>query len=143
MVAVAVAVGVGVVVVVAVGVGVAVGVFIRGNMEGNTMTDEVNKLAEWMVRQGYATGHGDSMDDLLRELEWQFKEKMERSWEKGVVDGRQIQSQTSIDKAVNAMYRKWVGLTDDERKDIFNSCEREDRGYVAYLVEAKLKEKNT
>lgn len=67
------------------------------------MTSEVNKLAEWMVRQGYATGHGDSMDDLLRELEWQFKEKMERSWGKGVVDGRQIQMQTSVDKAVNAM----------------------------------------
>ena len=39
--------------------------------------------------------------------------------------------------------RKWQGLTDEERKDIFNSCNREDRGYVAYMVEAKLKEKNS
>ena len=46
--------------------------------------------------------------------------------------------------AVNEVTKKeWVGLTDDERRDIFDSCEREDRGYVAAMVEAKLKEKNT
>ena len=39
--------------------------------------------------------------------------------------------------------KEWVGLTKEERKDIFDSCDREDRGYVAAMVEAKLKEKNT
>ena len=39
--------------------------------------------------------------------------------------------------------REWVGLTDDERKDIFKSCGVGERGYVAAMVEAKLKEKNT
>ena len=39
--------------------------------------------------------------------------------------------------------REWQGLTDEEKREIFNSCEREDRGYVAAMVEAKLKEKNT
>jgi hypothetical protein len=38
--------------------------------------------------------------------------------------------------------RKWQGLTDEEEREIFDSCEREDRGYVAAMVEAKLKEKN-
>ena len=38
--------------------------------------------------------------------------------------------------------REWQGLTDEEKREIFNSCEREDRGYVAAMVEAKLKEKN-
>jgi hypothetical protein len=39
--------------------------------------------------------------------------------------------------------KEWVGLTAEERKDIFNMCERDDRGYVAAMVEAKLKEKNS
>jgi hypothetical protein len=33
-----------------------------------------NKLAAWMVAQGYATGHGDTMDGLLKELDWQVRE---------------------------------------------------------------------
>jgi hypothetical protein len=35
---------------------------------------ERNKLAAWMMRQGYATGHGDTVEDLLVELEWQVRE---------------------------------------------------------------------
>ena len=45
---------------------------------------ERNKLAAWMMRQGYATGHGDSIEKLLEELEWQIIEKLE----KGVSDER-------------------------------------------------------
>ena len=37
---------------------------------------ERNKLAAWMMRQGYATGHGDTVEDLLKELEWQIKERI-------------------------------------------------------------------
>ena len=36
---------------------------------------ERNKLAAWMMSQGYATGHGDSVEDLLKELEWQIAER--------------------------------------------------------------------
>ena len=36
-------------------------------------------------------------------------------YERGVIDGRQMQAQSSVDKAVNAMtQRKWVGLTPEE-----------------------------
>ena len=35
-------------------------------------TDERNKVAQWMMTKGYATGHGDTTEDLLRELEWQL-----------------------------------------------------------------------
>lgn len=38
--------------------------------------------------------------------------------------------------------RKWVGLTAEERREIINDTEHDDRGYVMALVEAKLKEKN-
>jgi len=33
-----------------------------------------NKLAAWMMAQGYATGHGDTMEGLLEELRWQVRE---------------------------------------------------------------------
>ena len=36
---------------------------------------ERNKLAAWMIERGYATGHGDSIEKLLEELEWQIAER--------------------------------------------------------------------
>lgn len=35
---------------------------------------ERNKLATWMLTKGYATGHGDTVEDLAREVEWQVRE---------------------------------------------------------------------
>ena len=37
---------------------------------------EREKLAAWMMRQGFATGHGDTVEDLLKELEWQIEERI-------------------------------------------------------------------
>ena len=37
---------------------------------------ERNKLAAWMIERGYATGHGDSTEGLLKELEWQIEERI-------------------------------------------------------------------
>jgi hypothetical protein len=65
-------------------------------------------------------------------------------YERAFIDGMQKQMQSSVDKAVNKMaQREWQGLTDEELRDIFDSCQIGDRGYVAAMVEAKLKEKNT
>jgi 2-oxo-4-hydroxy-4-carboxy--5-ureidoimidazoline (OHCU) decarboxylase len=36
---------------------------------------EREKVAAWMLRRSYATGHGDTVEDLLDELEWQVAEK--------------------------------------------------------------------
>ena len=36
---------------------------------------ERNKLAAWMIERGYATGHGDTVEDLLKEIEWQIAER--------------------------------------------------------------------
>ena len=38
---------------------------------------EREKVAAWMIEKGYATGHGDTIEDLLQELEWQIAEKQE------------------------------------------------------------------
>ena len=35
---------------------------------------EREKVANWMMQRGYATGHGDTTEDLLSELEWQVRE---------------------------------------------------------------------
>ena len=37
--------------------------------------EERNKLAAWMIERSYATGHGDTMEDLLKELAWQIEER--------------------------------------------------------------------
>ena len=37
---------------------------------------EREKLAAWMIERGYATGHGDTVEDLLKELEWQIEERI-------------------------------------------------------------------
>ena len=35
---------------------------------------EREKVAQWMIQRSYATGHGDTTEDLLAELEWQVRE---------------------------------------------------------------------
>ena len=37
---------------------------------------ERNKVALWMMAQGYATGHGDTTEDLLQELGVEIKAKI-------------------------------------------------------------------
>ena len=36
---------------------------------------EQEKVAKWMVERGYATGHGDTVEDLLEEIDWQVAER--------------------------------------------------------------------
>ena len=43
---------------------------------------ERNKLAAWMMSQGYATGHGDSIEKLMEELEWQIEERIRNERER-------------------------------------------------------------
>jgi len=45
--------------------------------------DEREKLAKWMMQHGYATGHGDTTEDLLKELEWQIAE----NWNRALING--------------------------------------------------------
>lgn len=35
---------------------------------------ERNKVAVWLMAKGYATGHGDTIEDLLNEVAWQTRE---------------------------------------------------------------------
>ena len=40
-------------------------------------------LARWMMQHGYATGHGDTMEDLLAELDIQIVE----NWNRALING--------------------------------------------------------
>jgi hypothetical protein len=40
---------------------------------------EREKVAAWMIDHDYATGHGDTVEDLLKELEWQAMERARRT----------------------------------------------------------------
>ncbi len=59
---------------------------------------ERERVTQWMIKRGYATGHGDTTDDLLQELAWQIDERIssEReecakiAWERFGTDGREI-----------------------------------------------------
>jgi hypothetical protein len=64
-------------------------------------------------------------------------------YERGFIDGMMYQTQTTVNKAVDAMSKRaWVGLTKEERHEISLA----NKPYVADIMaahEAKLKEKNT
>jgi len=48
--------------------------------------DEREKVAQWMMDKGYATGHGDSIEDLVTEIEWQVAERERNACSKVVED---------------------------------------------------------
>ena len=52
------------------------------------MSDK-EKVAQWMIQKGYATGHGDTVEDLLKELEWQILENWHRAMVNGVETERE------------------------------------------------------
>ena len=48
--------------------------FIRYHFAALVAAHEREKVARWIIYKGYATGHGDTIEDLLTELEWQVAE---------------------------------------------------------------------
>jgi hypothetical protein len=53
---------------------------------------ERNKLAQWMIQHSYATGHGDTIEDLLKELEWQINERI-NAWEHSLAEAIRARGQ--------------------------------------------------
>jgi hypothetical protein len=41
----------------------------------HTPEDVQKIISKWMTDRSYATGHGDTIEDLLKELEWQVAER--------------------------------------------------------------------
>ena len=72
------------------------------------------------------------------------------AYEKGFVEGMAKQMHSSVDRAVNAMTKPWVGLTDEEFADLWSwsmtyEAERfapTQKHAFARAIEQRLKEKN-
>jgi hypothetical protein len=58
----------------------------RATRENAYVLAERNKLASWMIAQGYATGHGDTMEGLLEELEREIGFDRAQLWIKRIND---------------------------------------------------------
>lgn len=50
---------------------------------------EREKVAKWMIQRSYATGHGDTLEDLLQELDWQIADGWNRALMNGVETERE------------------------------------------------------
>ena len=57
---------------------------------------EREKVAAWMRSKSYATGHGDTTEDLLKELEWQVAEREREACAKVCEETRFPDSYTAI-----------------------------------------------
>jgi len=81
----------------------------------------------------------DHQDYLLKHMS---------GYERGVIEGMQMQAQSSVDRAVNAMSKPWAGLTDDEIDgmvevtDLSGAYYYDDLLAVVRAAEKLLKEKN-
>ena len=127
------------------------------------MSDK-EKLAQWMIKKGYATGHGDSVEDLLNELDWQIREQEREACAKLVEILIPEQTEEglighTIAKAIREARRLPPYTTPPVQEFVCSTgfCRftltqtgvgiKEPWGYrgatVAHDTEAKLKEKNT
>jgi hypothetical protein len=46
---------------------------VHPQIEAKTRAECLEQVAAWAINQGFATGHADTLLDLLKELEWQIK----------------------------------------------------------------------
>ena len=74
---------------------------------------EREKVAAWMMQRSYATGHGDTIEDLLKELEWQIAER-EREACAALVDANAMACENPIYRSLlqaNAQAIRQMGQT--------------------------------
>ena len=70
-------------------------------------------------------------------LDWK-EESCEYGWSKKDNDCVE-----ALRAALTQFDKKWQGLTEADKKSIFNACEPDERNYVIAMTEALLKDKNT
>ena len=110
--------------------------------------DEVRQETFRLMRDGQKLYAEDKVWSTIISIK-EVLAQPESDYERGFIDGMQKQMQSSVDKAVNAMSRPWVGLTKEEiaEFDTWHDTREEEVGWcnpseiVAY-IEAKLRSKN-
>jgi hypothetical protein len=108
----------------------------------NTEDEEFNRIEREATLRRKAVRA--ALDDHLMHMRANLSE-----YQRGVIDGRQMQMQSSVDKAVNALSkREWIELTNEQIDDIYycvegGKTELETWREQARAIEARLKELNT
>jgi len=67
---------------------------------------EREKIAQWMSERGYATGHGDTIEDLLKELEWQVAEREREECRLIVLDNSDAEGICCTDDVLEAFRQR-------------------------------------
>ena len=113
----------------------------------------IKALEEALAKQEGQSNFCPNCEALSRELK-AIKQEQDKPY--GYVDAKggglfiygehQFQNTKNVELApvyLHPKQRTWVGLTDDERKEVWFSCEQQTPTTFARAIEAKLKEKNT
>jgi hypothetical protein len=95
--------------------------------------DAIATLARWMIANSFATGHGDTMADMLRELKWQVDEAradVTTLW--AAIEDREpiLTAQIARGEAAHKRLAVWVGQANEWKA----------RAEAAEAQAAKLKE---
>jgi hypothetical protein len=73
--------------------------------------DERNKLATWMIAKGYATGHGDTTEDFLEELEREIGFDRAELWLKRINNAVLAEREACAAKAEQVgQYKNHIGI---------------------------------
>jgi hypothetical protein len=83
--------------------------------EALARADERNKLAAWMMAQGYATGHGDTIEGLLEELEREIGFKRAELWIKRISVAVLAEREACAEKT-GEFARKWWSIHCESNK---------------------------
>ena len=67
---------------------------------------EREKVAKWMVERSYATGHGDTIEDLLTEIDWQAAEREREACRLIVLDNSDAEGICCTDDVLEAFRQK-------------------------------------
>jgi len=67
---------------------------------------EREKVAKWMVERGYATGHGDTVEDLLKEIDWQAAEREREACRLIVLDNCDAEGICCTDDVLEAFLQR-------------------------------------
>jgi hypothetical protein len=67
---------------------------------------EREKVAKWMVERSYATGHGDTIEDLLTEINWQAAEREREACRLIVLDNSDAEGICCTDDVLEAFRQR-------------------------------------
>jgi len=67
---------------------------------------EREKVAKWMVERSYATGHGDTVEDLLTEIDWQAAEREREACRLIVLDNSDAEGICCCDDVLEAFRQR-------------------------------------